>query len=221
MTQSTNASPGTEFSVPGAASPVSDPQTIAALQVLLASMTANTSEASSAAPVITVAPPVVTAIPPATMASAHAQTVAALQALLASMTSNTSDPSSAQTEAPAPPAGLSVIPVALPIATPTPSPAVTPAPGMFLTRGPWVAGSLYQVVPGGPLTHIVEAAGDDQPLWYCITRGHYVGVTLSHALALAAVVRVSGSAMKSYKTQVLAVEAFNEMLQFHMVAVVA
>ncbi|KAJ6494169.1 hypothetical protein DFH09DRAFT_1104310 [Mycena vulgaris] len=67
---------------------------------------------------------------------------------------------------------------ALPALAASPAPAVaagstaTPAVG-FLTRGPWVVGSLYQVVPTGPLIAIAEEATvvDEDRYWYCITRG--------------------------------------------------
>ncbi|KAJ6524928.1 hypothetical protein B0H19DRAFT_1085050 [Mycena capillaripes] len=123
-------------------------------------------------------------------------------------------------------------PVPAPVATPAAvlasaaplvAPATLVAPVGFRTRGPWVSGALYQVVPVGPLTAIAEeeTTADFAPYWYCITRGKYVGVTLSHALVLAAVSGVSRSSMKAYKTQILAVESFNEMLAFGMVAVIA
>ncbi|KAJ7079709.1 hypothetical protein B0H15DRAFT_804277 [Mycena belliarum] len=102
--------------------------------------------------------------------------------------------------------------------------AAAPAmvPGGFLTHGPWVAGSVYAVVPTGPLGLVAEDAITEQAeYWYCITRGLYVGVTISHALALGATSGVSRSAMKAYKSQQLAVAAFNDMLQYHMVGVVA
>ncbi|KAJ7435120.1 hypothetical protein B0H11DRAFT_2257619 [Mycena galericulata] len=75
-------------------------------------------------------------------------------------------------------------------------------------------GGFYVVIPPAPLLPIAE------PIWYCITKGRYVGVTLNNALALAAVVGVSGGNMKGYKTQALALAAFNELLQYHMVAVI-
>ncbi|KAJ7454348.1 hypothetical protein B0H11DRAFT_2245004 [Mycena galericulata] len=115
------------------------------------------------------------------------------------------------------------VPVAPAPAVQTPlAPAVSSAP-RFLTRGPWVAGSLYHVVPTGPLMPIAEEASDDaeEPVWYCITKGRHVGVTLSNALAAAAVVSLPGGGhMKRHKTQALAVAAFNEMLGYNMVSVV-
>jgi hypothetical protein len=120
-----------------------------------------------------------------------------------------------------------------PPSLPSPSPSLLtaapaavarlPAQAGFQTRGPWIAGALYQVVPAATLMAIAEPVqnNEDDPLWYCITRGSYVGVTQSHALAVAAVSGVSRSHMKSYKSQVLALAAFNDMLQFHMVVVVA
>ncbi|KAJ7652315.1 hypothetical protein B0H17DRAFT_1214980 [Mycena rosella] len=147
-----------------------------------------------------------------------AKTVAALQAMLAAMAASLAPGSP-------PGAGNTPAPQAAPIgpiagsSTTTTLPAAGPVG--FQTRGPWVAGALYQVVPTAPLTLIAEADGDDDPLWYCITRGAYVGVTVNNALALGAVSGVSHSAMKSYWAQSLAVAAFNELLRYNLVAVVA
>ncbi|KAJ7492945.1 hypothetical protein B0H11DRAFT_1911389 [Mycena galericulata] len=116
-------------------------------------------------------------------------------------------------------------PVEAPVAAPVPPPGPPPpgnSPVGFQTHGPWVAGVLYIVVPAGPLLLITEDApveGEDPPIWYSMTKGTYVGVHRSQALALAAVQGVSHSTMKGYKTQALAVAAFNEMLQYHMVAI--
>jgi hypothetical protein len=44
---------------------------------------------------------------------------------------------------------------------------------------------------------------------------------MNNALAMAAVVGVSRSAMKSYKTQALALAAFNEMLTYNLVQVLS
>jgi hypothetical protein len=96
-------------------------------------------------------------------------------------------------------------------------------PTIFHATGPWVAGALYIVVPSAPLAAIPEdppAFGESFPLWYCITRGHFVGCTLSNALALNATLGVSGSAMKSYKSQALAVAAFNQLLGYQMITVI-
>ncbi|KAJ6525809.1 hypothetical protein DFH09DRAFT_1328827 [Mycena vulgaris] len=112
------------------------------------------------------------------------------------------------------------VPAAPMLATPPIAATVVPAPTGFLTQGPWVVGSLYVVVPTGPLLPINTGLSDEQAVWYCITRGHYVGITLSNLLALAAVVGVSASNMKGYHGQALAIAAFNEMLQYRMVAVI-
>ncbi|KAJ7480223.1 hypothetical protein B0H11DRAFT_2233351 [Mycena galericulata] len=108
----------------------------------------------------------------------------------------------------------------------TAAPAAQPAhaPGGFLTKGPWIAGSLFVVVPQGPMLPVAEdplPAETEGPYWYSITKGRYVGVTRSNALALASVTGISAGSMKAYKTQALALAAFNEMLQYHMVVVVA
>ncbi|KAJ6544603.1 hypothetical protein DFH09DRAFT_1321806 [Mycena vulgaris] len=153
--------------------------------------------------------------------SSDGPAVAALQNVLAAMatftqgnTHNLSLPPASQ--------------AALPALAASPAPAVaagstaTPAVG-FLTRGPWVVGSLYQVVPTGPLIAIAEEATvvDEDRYWYCITRGRYVGVTLAHTLAVGAVSGVSRGSMKAYKTQALAVAAFNDMFAYNMIAILA
>jgi hypothetical protein len=61
---------------------------------------------------------------------------------------------------------------------------------------------------------------NSERLWYAITRGLYVGITLNNPLALAAVLGVSGSAMKGHKTQAKALAVFNELLAFNMVRVI-
>ncbi|KAJ7805455.1 hypothetical protein B0H14DRAFT_3485131 [Mycena olivaceomarginata] len=111
--------------------------------------------------------------------------------------------------------------LALVVAPPAATPPTVAPPG-FQNQGPWVAGALYLVVPSGPLAAVPEAEpaeGEAPPPWYCITRGKHVGVMLNNSLALAAVVGVSRSAMKSHKTQELAVAAFNEMLVYNLVHV--
>ncbi|KAJ7169365.1 hypothetical protein C8R43DRAFT_945304 [Mycena crocata] len=105
-------------------------------------------------------------------------------------------------------------------ASPNATAAATPAaaPTGFLTHGPWLVGGLYIVVPTSPLMAIVEEDAEDK-LWYCITQGKFVGVTTSNTLALRAVSRVSGSSMAGHKTQALAVQEFNQMLGYSMVAI--
>jgi hypothetical protein len=85
-----------------------------------------------------------------------------------------------------------------------------------------VAGALYKVVPTGPLIAVAEdETVEEHPLWYCITKGLYVGITLNNALALGAVSGVSRCAMKSFKSQVQALASFNELLGYGMVAILA
>ncbi|KAJ7669899.1 hypothetical protein DFH06DRAFT_1125308 [Mycena polygramma] len=159
--------------------------------------------------------PVPVAAPPAPQ-----PTVVAMQNMWAAMTALS------QSQAPPAPVHTPVAPAASPAVVPTPAPASTtaPAPAGFHTTGPWVAGALYVVVPSAPLMPIVETDivpdGEEGPKWYAITRGHYIGVTLSNPLAVNAVVGVSHSGMKGYKTQALALAAFNEMLRYNMVAVI-
>ncbi|KAJ7742484.1 hypothetical protein DFH07DRAFT_777719 [Mycena maculata] len=111
--------------------------------------------------------------------------------------------------------------------TPAPSPPVYAQAASnrtgFQTSGPWIAGNLYVVVPTSHLLPVAEAPiaeGEDSPLWYSITKGRYIGLTLSHALALSSVVGASGSHMKSYKTQIQALDVFNESLDYRLVAVI-
>ncbi|KAJ7348645.1 hypothetical protein DFH08DRAFT_960026 [Mycena albidolilacea] len=77
--------------------------------------------------------------------------------------------------------------------------------------GPWEAGSVFSVVPPQPLASIPVPAGDEE-LWYCILKGKFVGVTQNHPLAVDAVLGVSNNSMRSYKTQALALAAFNNAL---------
>ncbi|KAK6984234.1 hypothetical protein R3P38DRAFT_3232317 [Favolaschia claudopus] len=103
---------------------------------------------------------------------------------------------------------------------PTVAPAV--APLSLRTQGPWLAGLLFIVVPTQHLQAVPEdpiADGEEHPVWYAITRGRHIGITLSNPFALAAIVGVSGGHMKKYKTQILALQAFNDSLTLGMVAV--
>ncbi|KAJ7823466.1 hypothetical protein B0H13DRAFT_1919607 [Mycena leptocephala] len=70
--------------------------------------------------------------------------------------------------------------------TSVPTVAPPPTPAGFRTPWPWVVGALYTVVPSGPLLLIAEpdAVEARKKQWYAITRGLYVGVTLSNSLAV-------------------------------------
>ncbi|KAJ7703323.1 hypothetical protein B0H17DRAFT_1194510 [Mycena rosella] len=139
-------------------------------------------------------------VPVASLPGANAQTVATLQAMLATMATLS------QAQRPTAPAAPAVSPTTPAPAPPTPAPVVqataVPPPIGLLTHGPWVVGSLYVIVPSASLMPIAEDAG------------------LNHALALNAVIGISSSAMKSYKSQALVLAAFNEMLQYRMVVVI-
>ncbi|KAJ7907522.1 hypothetical protein B0H13DRAFT_1879462 [Mycena leptocephala] len=102
---------------------------------------------------------------------------------------------------------------------PDPRPLCSPPTTAFRTGGPWVVGSLYHVVPAAPLMPIAEE-DNSECLWYAITRGLYVGITLNNPLTLAAVLGISGSAMKGHKTQAKALAVFNKLLAFNMVRVI-
>ncbi|KAJ7870136.1 hypothetical protein B0H13DRAFT_1896336 [Mycena leptocephala] len=156
-------------------------------------------------------------------ASSPSNNSAALQLLSAAIVS-LSQGGSPPGYAPAAPASAGSAPTPIPVA-PAPAPmAAAVAPPGFRTRGPWTAGALYVVVPSGPLIAVAEAElseGEGSPLWYCITKGCWVGVTLNNHMAVSAVQGVSSPAMKSYKTQSAALAAFNELLGYNMVTIVA
>ncbi|KAJ7458850.1 hypothetical protein FB451DRAFT_1182430 [Mycena latifolia] len=95
------------------------------------------------------------------------------------------------------------------LATPATSSAMSaPAPPSLTPQsaGPWIAGVIFSVVPPQDLAAIPDGG---EELWYGILRSKFVGVIKSHALALDAVVGISNNSMKSYKTQDLALDAFN------------
>ncbi|KAJ7838434.1 hypothetical protein B0H13DRAFT_2367459 [Mycena leptocephala] len=126
--------------------------------------------------------------------------------------SDSPDPAAAPGSAAAGPAtpANSAGPAAAPgaaAATPASTPAA--ATGLCMTA-PWVAGAIYGVVPGGPLTLVAENGSSDT--WYAITKGRYVGVTNSTAIADGAVTRVSNALRTSYGSQAEAVQAFNQAL---------
>ncbi|KAJ7267423.1 hypothetical protein C8J57DRAFT_1510518 [Mycena rebaudengoi] len=102
---------------------------------------------------------------------------------------------------------------AMPTAVTTPTP-VAPA---LQTSGPWVVEGLYIVVPTGPLAAVIDDG--EERLWYCITKGRYVGVTTVNALAIGAVSGVLSGSMISHKTQALAMASFNSMLSFGLVEI--
>jgi hypothetical protein len=79
-----------------------------------------------------------------------------------------------------------------------------------------VVGVVYTVVPPHPLAPL---SYDDGEPWYGILKGKYVGVTQNHALALDGIIGVSRNSMRSYKSQVAAVDAFNAALTAGVVEV--
>lgn len=78
--------------------------------------------------------------------------------------------------------------------------------------GPWIAGEVYGIVPDGPL----DMVPDQSERWYAITKGRYVGVTNSVAVADGSVTRVSHALRASYGSQAEAVQAFNNALAAHL-----
>ncbi|KAK6980528.1 hypothetical protein R3P38DRAFT_2809194 [Favolaschia claudopus] len=151
-----------------------------------------------------------------------AETIATLANMLNAMVnlSGGSAPSPSPASASPAPAVVAAAPVAAAPVAPTVAPAV--APLSLRTQGPWLAGLLFIVVPTQHLQAVPEdpiADGEEHPVWYAITRGRHIGITLSNPFALAAIVGVSGGHMKKYKTQILALQAFNDSLTLGMVAV--
>lgn len=102
------------------------------------------------------------------------------------------------------------------------TPVATPVPttNESNTLGPWVAGPVYHVVPPNPLVGVAQGENESDGPWYCITRGQHVGVTLSNALAVAAISGISRGMMNKHKTQAQAVAAFNEALEYNLVGIV-
>ncbi|KAK6969165.1 hypothetical protein R3P38DRAFT_3244018 [Favolaschia claudopus] len=111
-------------------------------------------------------------------------------------------------------------------ATVTPAPPISvPALGPninFRTGPPWLVGELYIVIPMQHLAAIPDPprVEGEETYWYCITQGRFVGVTVTHAVALAATRGVSGGTMKAHRSQVAALEAFNVALDYRMITVV-
>ncbi|KAJ7690904.1 hypothetical protein B0H14DRAFT_3532151 [Mycena olivaceomarginata] len=163
------------------------------------------------------APGTGSSVPAAVNDSQH---IAAFQALLGAMLTL-----QGQAPTPAPPsAGSASVPPApaapnLPVPANVNAPTAAPPINELRTRGPWVAGTIYHVVPPTPLVLTVEGENEPEGPWYTITRGLHVGVTVSNPIALGAVSGVSRSTMSKHKTQAQAVAAFNEALNFGLVAV--
>ncbi|KAJ6463777.1 hypothetical protein C8R47DRAFT_1224945 [Mycena vitilis] len=93
-----------------------------------------------------------------------------------------------------------------------PAPPAQASTGGIRFTGPWLAGVIYGVVPGGPLATVP----DDGEKWYAITKGRFVGVTNSTAIADGAVSRVSHALRSVFDTQQEAVTAFNQALALNI-----
>ncbi|KAJ7625133.1 hypothetical protein DFH06DRAFT_1129072 [Mycena polygramma] len=100
-----------------------------------------------------------------------------------------------------------------PVAAPWVAPATAqPARTGIQHTAPWVAGAIYGVVPSAHLAMVP----DNGEKWYAITKGRYVGVTNSTAVADNAVTRVSHALRSVYTTQAEAVQAFNDALDMNI-----
>ncbi|KAJ7618966.1 hypothetical protein DFH06DRAFT_1342279 [Mycena polygramma] len=95
----------------------------------------------------------------------------------------------------------------------TPAPFVPP---FVQSTGPWVVGSVYNVIPAAHLTGIDEVADK----WYAITKGTYVGITKHNNLSSNATIGVSGSQQNGFPLQSDAITAFNTALDGGMVRVI-
>ncbi|KAJ7143246.1 hypothetical protein C8R46DRAFT_1233022 [Mycena filopes] len=89
-----------------------------------------------------------------------------------------------------------------------------PAPVTTAAGPPWVAGTIYSVVPSAPLT----AIPDRGEKWFAITRGRYVGLTPNSAISLGAVTGVSTALSGKHSSQQAALAHFNAALQTGAVA---
>ncbi|KAJ7653360.1 hypothetical protein DFH06DRAFT_1330741 [Mycena polygramma] len=96
------------------------------------------------------------------------------------------------------------------------APAVPAVPAFVQSTGPWVVGSLFNVIPAAHLTGIDEIADK----WYAITKGTYVGITKHNNLSSNATVGVSGSQQNGFTLQSEAITAFNTALDGGMVRVI-
>ncbi|KAJ7603765.1 hypothetical protein DFH06DRAFT_1151642 [Mycena polygramma] len=89
-----------------------------------------------------------------------------------------------------------------------PAPVVPGVPAFVQSTGPWVVGSLFNVIPAAHLTGIDEIADK----WYAITKGTYVGITKHNNLSSNATIGVSGSQQNGFTLQSEAITAFNTAL---------
>ncbi|KAJ7023320.1 hypothetical protein C8F04DRAFT_1193570 [Mycena alexandri] len=94
-------------------------------------------------------------------------------------------------------------------------PASAPDRDWLASTGPWVAGTLYGVVPLGPLT----AVPDRNDKWFAITRGCYVGLTTTSAISLNVVTGVPSGLSDRLNSQAEALQHFNAALSAHAIAV--
>jgi hypothetical protein len=83
--------------------------------------------------------------------------------------------------------------------------------------GPWIAGTLYGVVPETDLV----AIADNSEKWYAITRGKYVSVTTNSAISLNATVGISSGLSDKCSSQAAALLHFNSARQINAIAVIA
>ncbi|KAJ7440411.1 hypothetical protein B0H11DRAFT_2253031 [Mycena galericulata] len=151
------------------------------------------------------------AYPPGAVGAANSQSSTPDQGQAWQLLSQAAHAMATASQAPAP----AVAPAATPVAPAPVAPASVspfgPGGGIRMT-GPWIAGEIYGVVPTGPIT----AVPDNSEKWFAITKGRYVGVTNSAAIADGAVSRVSHSLRAGYTTQTEALEAFNSVLALNI-----
>ncbi|KAJ7457078.1 hypothetical protein FB451DRAFT_1183586 [Mycena latifolia] len=114
-------------------------------------------------------------------------------------------------------------PVNAPAPVPAPAPVIATAPApaaaasIVRMTGPWVAGTLYGVVPGAPLA----AIPDSNEKWFAITRGKYVGLTRNSAISLNAVTGITSALSDKCNSQADALDHFNTALALGAIAVIA
>ncbi|CAK5277181.1 unnamed protein product [Mycena citricolor] len=107
-----------------------------------------------------------------------------------------------------------------PLATAQPAPHLG---GGIQSQGPWVVGTMYNVVPTGPLAAMPptqSASFPPETIWYAVTRGHYVGITTNNSVAVAAVTGASRSNMGGHPSEAVAIGVFNQTLAMNLVSIV-
>ncbi|KAF7352253.1 hypothetical protein MVEN_01189000 [Mycena venus] len=82
--------------------------------------------------------------------------------------------------------------------------------------GPWLAGTLYNAVLGGPLCPIP----DNGEKWYSITCSKYVGLMKNSTISLNTVTGISTGLSEKHGSQMEALKHFNAVLAINAIAMI-